>query len=81
LDGSLTITCSCADIREEVFQGSEEVSEYTYKSEDGSVDLLGVAPKLDPVTIQAMEREYDLSLEGCLAKETDVRSAGVRYSQ
>lgn len=77
LDGSLTVICCCADIKEEIFRELEEVSEYIYKSEDGSVVLLDMAPKLDPVTIQAMEREYGLSLEDCLAKKTNVGSAGV----
>lgn len=60
-----------------MFQGSEENSEYTYKSEDGSVDLLAIARKLDPVTVQAMGREYKLPLEDRLAEEIDVGSAGV----
>jgi hypothetical protein len=48
---------------------SDEASEYSDDSDDGSVDFLATARQLDPNTIRNQEREYDAALADRLAEE------------
>jgi hypothetical protein len=48
---------------------SEEVSEYSEDSDDGSVDFLATARQIDPNTIRNQEREYDAAAADRLAEE------------
>jgi hypothetical protein len=48
---------------------SDEASEYSDDSDDGSVDFLATARQLDPKTIRNQEREYDAALADRLAEE------------
>jgi hypothetical protein len=48
---------------------SEEESDYSEDSDDGSVDFLATARQLDPNTIRTQEREYDAALADRLAEE------------
>ncbi|KAF2134574.1 hypothetical protein P153DRAFT_362332 [Dothidotthia symphoricarpi CBS 119687] len=50
-------------------EGSDEESEYSDDSDDGSIDLLATARQLDPNTIRASEREYDAAIADRLAEE------------
>lgn len=47
---------------------SDEESQYSSDTDDGSVDLLATARQLDPATIRASEREYDAALAERLAE-------------
>lgn len=47
---------------------SEEASQYSEDTDDGSVDLLATARQLDPTTIRASEREYDAAVAERLAE-------------
>lgn len=49
-------------------ENSEEASQYSEDTDDGSVDLLVTARELDPTTIRASEREYDAALAERLAE-------------
>ncbi|KAI8939016.1 hypothetical protein NX059_004859 [Plenodomus lindquistii] len=49
-------------------EDSQEESEYSEDSDDGSVDLLATARQLDPTTVRASEREYDAALAERLAE-------------
>jgi hypothetical protein len=48
---------------------SEEASEYSEDSDDGSVDFLATARQIDPNTIRNQEREYDAAAADRLAEE------------
>jgi hypothetical protein len=48
---------------------SEESSEYSEDSDDGSVDFLATARQLDPNTVRNQEREYDAAVADRLAEE------------
>lgn len=50
-------------------EDSDDDSEYSDDSDDGSIDLLATARQLDPRTIRASEREYDAAIADRLAEE------------
>lgn len=50
-------------------ESSDEESEYSDDSDDGSFDLLATARQLDPNTVRTQEREYDAAVADRLAEE------------
>lgn len=48
---------------------SEEASDYSDDSDDGSIDFLATARQVDPTTVRTQEREYDAALADRLAEE------------
>jgi hypothetical protein len=48
---------------------SDEASQYSEDSDDGSVDFLATARQLDPNTIRTQEREYDAAIADRLAED------------
>jgi hypothetical protein len=50
-------------------ESSEEGSEYSDDSDDGSIDFLATARQVDPTTVRTQEREYDAALADRLAED------------
>ena len=62
-------------MRQESSADSEESSSGDSDSDDGSIDLLATARRMDPHTIIASEREYDAALADRLADEIPAGSS------
>ncbi|KAJ9626483.1 hypothetical protein H2203_004115 [Taxawa tesnikishii (nom. ined.)] len=56
-------------------ESDDESEEYDEDSDDGSVDFLAPARKIDPQTIMAQEREYDANMAERLAEEIPAGSS------
>jgi hypothetical protein len=50
-------------------ESSEEGSEYSDDSDDGSIDFLATARQVDATTVRTQEREYDAALADRLAED------------
>ncbi|KAH7080674.1 frequency clock protein [Paraphoma chrysanthemicola] len=65
----LNISPNRKHIADNSIDSSEEASEYSADSDDGSIDFLATARQMDPTTVRTQEREYDAALADRLAEE------------